>query len=80
MLSACMAGPRLAVRLRAYLPRHACACPRARRACPALAQTGRSYGERPPLVISPNLCPELDAYIDKWRAFLGPTHGLLFTQ
>ncbi|KAL4424494.1 hypothetical protein ABPG77_006803 [Micractinium sp. CCAP 211/92] len=43
-------------------------------------KTGRSYGERPPLVISPNLYPELDAYIGKWRAFLGPTHGLLFTQ
>lgn len=67
---------RLDVRLRATRL-HAS---RARRACPPLAQTGRSYGERPPLVISPHLYPELDAYIGKWRALLGPTHGLLFTQ
>lgn len=43
-------------------------------------KTGRSYGERPPLVISSHLYPELDAFVAKWRASLAPTHGLLFTQ
>ncbi|KAL4451998.1 hypothetical protein ABPG75_007660 [Micractinium tetrahymenae] len=43
-------------------------------------KTGRSYGERPPLVISPQLYPELDAFIARWRACLGPAHDLLLTQ
>ena len=47
---------------------------------PALLQTGRSYGERPPLVIADHIYPELEAWMGKWRACLEPTHNLLFTQ
>lgn len=59
---------------------HAHSQPAATRRALCAAQTGRSYGERPPLVISPHLYPELDAFVAKWRASLAPTHGLLFTQ
>jgi hypothetical protein len=42
---------------------------------------GKSYGDRPPLVIAPHIYPELDAFLTTWRAELGPpTHGLLFSQ
>ena len=43
-------------------------------------KTGRAYGERPPLLIDPAIYPELEAFMDKWRAYLEPQHGLLFTQ
>ena len=43
-------------------------------------KTGRAYGERPPLLIDPAIYPELEAFMDKWRAYLQPQHGLLFTQ
>ncbi|PSC71057.1 saccharopine dehydrogenase [Micractinium conductrix] len=43
-------------------------------------KTGRSYGERPPLVIADHIYPELEAWMGKWRACLEPTHNLLFTQ
>jgi hypothetical protein len=43
-------------------------------------KTGRSYGERPPLVIAPDIYPELEAFIGEWRAELEPSHNLLFTQ
>lgn len=46
----------------------------------APAQTGRAYGERPPLAIAPHIYPELEAYMDKWRACLEPRHNFLFTQ
>lgn len=52
-------------------------------ACPPSApslQTGRAYGERPPLVLSPHLYPELEAYMGRWRAALEPRHNLLFSQ
>ena len=42
--------------------------------------TGKAYGERPPLIIAPHIYPELEAYIGKWRAHLQPSHALLFTQ
>lgn len=55
-----------------------------RRRCPTLpplpSQTGRAYGERPPLTLSPHIYPELEAFMDKWRAALQPRHNLLFTQ
>lgn len=44
------------------------------------SQTGRAYGERPPLQISPHIYPELEAYMGTWRAALKPRHNLLFTQ
>lgn len=44
------------------------------------SQTGRAYGERPPLTLSPHIYPELEAFMDKWRAALQPRHNLLFTQ
>lgn len=47
---------------------------------PRPPQTGRAYGERPPLTLSPHIYPELEAYMDKWRAALEPKHSLLFTQ
>ncbi|EFN54907.1 hypothetical protein CHLNCDRAFT_135039 [Chlorella variabilis] len=43
-------------------------------------KTGRAYGERPPLAIAPHIYPELEAYMDKWRACLEPRHNFLFTQ
>lgn len=43
-------------------------------------QTGRAYGERPPLVLSPHIYPELEAFMGRWRAELKPAHNLLFTQ
>ncbi|PRW56953.1 saccharopine dehydrogenase isoform B [Chlorella sorokiniana] len=43
-------------------------------------KTGRAYGERPPLTLSPHIYPELEAFMDKWRAALQPRHNLLFTQ
>jgi hypothetical protein len=43
-------------------------------------KTGRSYGERPPLVLAHHLNGELEAWIDTWRAKLGPQHDFLFTR
>lgn len=43
-------------------------------------KTGRSYGERPPLVIAPHVYPELEAWMDTWRAELAPTHNFLFSR
>lgn len=58
--------------------------PAAEGAPPPLAvlprQTGRAYGERPPLVLSPHIYPELEAFMGRWRAELKPAHNLLFTQ
>jgi hypothetical protein len=43
-------------------------------------KTGRSYGERPPLVLAHHLNAELEAWIDTWRAKLSPQHDFLFTR
>ncbi|BDA51332.1 hypothetical protein COCOBI_18-2090 [Coccomyxa sp. Obi] len=43
-------------------------------------KTGRSYGERPPMVIAPHVYPELEAFLGHWRRFLQPAHGLVFSQ
>ena len=43
-------------------------------------KTGKSYGQRPPLVINPAVYPELEAFISTWRSELYPEHGYLFTQ
>ncbi|KAI8466409.1 MAG: hypothetical protein J3K34DRAFT_433844 [Monoraphidium minutum] len=43
-------------------------------------KTGRLYGQRPPLVIAPFIYPELEAFIDEYRAALSPQHEFLFTR
>ena len=43
-------------------------------------KTGRSYGERPPLIIAPRIYPELEAFMNTWRQHLQPQHNMLFTQ
>lgn len=43
-------------------------------------KTGRIYGDRAPLVISPHLYPELEAWLDHYRAELNPDHTYVFTQ
>jgi hypothetical protein len=44
-------------------------------------KTGKSYGERPPLVLNPSVYPELEAYVNTWRQELAsPGHTFLFTQ
>lgn len=43
-------------------------------------KTGKSYGERPPMVIASFIYPELEAFITTWRAELKPQHDYLFTR
>lgn len=43
-------------------------------------KTGKAYGERPPLQLSPSLYPELQAFLDTWRAELNPQHSFVFSQ
>eukprot|EP00890_Picochlorum_soloecismus_P003374 jgi/Picsp_1/4037/NSC_01548-R1_protein len=43
-------------------------------------KTGKSYGERAPLLIAESIYPELEGYISKWRSYLSPQHDFLFTQ
>jgi integrase len=44
-------------------------------------KTGKSYGERPPMVLNPTVYPELEAYVNTWRQELAsPEHQRLFTQ
>jgi len=47
---------------------------------PSDYKTGRSYGERPPLVIDPTIYPELEIFLSTWRAELDPRHNFVFTQ
>lgn len=47
---------------------------------PSDYKTGRVYGPRPALLVSPNLYPELEAFIHRWRADLSPRHDFLFSQ
>ena len=47
---------------------------------PANMSAGKAYGERPPLVIAPHVYPELQAWLDTWRAVLNPKHDYVFTQ
>ncbi|KAK9843821.1 hypothetical protein WJX81_007539 [Elliptochloris bilobata] len=42
-------------------------------------KTGRSYGERPPLVVAEGIYPWLEAFLDRWRTELKPTHAFVFT-
>ena len=43
-------------------------------------KTGKTYGDRPPLVISPELTPSIDLFIDRWRPCLEPVGGNFFSQ
>ena len=43
-------------------------------------KTGKDYGDRPPMMISPALSPILAAWADEWRAELEPRHDFFFTQ
>ena len=43
-------------------------------------KTGKQYGERPPMVLPPFLYPELNAFIEVWRAELQPQHLGLFCR
>lgn len=65
----------LSVSLPACVPTSSLAC----RLHPPPLQTGRAYGERPPLVLSPHLYPELEEFMGRWRAALHPQHDFLFT-
>jgi hypothetical protein len=44
------------------------------------AQTGKDYGERPPLMIAPALSPALHEWSERWRQELAPQHDFFFTQ
>jgi hypothetical protein len=43
-------------------------------------KTGKSYGERPPLMLSHALTPAIDTFITHWRPLLKPTSLRLFVQ
>lgn len=43
-------------------------------------KTGKNYGERPPMVISPGLYGALEEWLEVRRAHLSPTHNFLFTS
>ena len=47
---------------------------------PGHYKTGKAYGERPPMVIAPHIYPELEAFLEAWRAELNPKHDLVFCQ
>ena len=43
-------------------------------------KTGRSYGDRPPLQVSPALTESIDTFIAKWRCHFNPDGNYLFVQ
>ena len=43
-------------------------------------KTGKTYGERPPLVVSPHLGPAIDDFLTRWRPCLCPSSDRLFVQ
>lgn len=43
-------------------------------------KTGKTYGDRPPLVLSPELVPAIDDFLERWRAYLMPKLDHLFIQ
>ena len=43
-------------------------------------KTGKSYGERPPLQLAPELTSAIDEFIEKWRPALRPSTDFLFVQ
>ena len=43
-------------------------------------KTGKTYGDRPPLVLSPELVPAIDDFLERWRPCLMPKTNHLFIQ
>lgn len=43
-------------------------------------KTGKTYGDRPPLMLSKDLCPAIDDFLSRWRSHLNPETDLLFCQ
>jgi hypothetical protein len=43
-------------------------------------KTGKTYGDRPPLVITPELSPAIDDFLERWRPSLEPTGDHFFVQ
>ena len=43
-------------------------------------KTGKTYGDRPPLVLSPELVPAIDDFLEHWRCCLAPKTEHLFVQ
>jgi integrase len=43
-------------------------------------KTGKTYGDRPPLVLSPELVPAIDDFLERWRPCLMPKSNHLFIQ
>ena len=43
-------------------------------------KTGKAYGDRPPLVLAPELVPAIDDFVERWRPCLNPKTGYLFVQ
>lgn len=43
-------------------------------------KTGKTYGDRPPLVLSPELVPAIDDFLQHWRSCLAPKTEHLFVQ
>ena len=43
-------------------------------------KTGKTYGDRPPLVLAPELTTTIDDYLDRWRNCLRPRGNHFFVQ
>ena len=43
-------------------------------------KTGKTYGDRPPLLLSPELVPAIDDFLERWRPCLTPKTESLFVQ
>lgn len=43
-------------------------------------KTGKTYGDRPPLVLSPELTPAIDDFLERWRPCLKPIGNHFFVQ
>lgn len=43
-------------------------------------KTGKTYGDRPPLLLSPALVPEIDDFLERWRPCFLPKSDHLFIQ
>lgn len=43
-------------------------------------KTGKTYGDRPPLVLAPELVPAIDDFLERWRPCLTPKTNHLFVQ
>eukprot|EP00547_Thalassionema_nitzschioides_P007171 CAMPEP_0194218224 /NCGR_PEP_ID=MMETSP0156-20130528/23273_1 /TAXON_ID=33649 /ORGANISM="Thalassionema nitzschioides, Strain L26-B" /LENGTH=535 /DNA_ID=CAMNT_0038947505 /DNA_START=192 /DNA_END=1799 /DNA_ORIENTATION=+ len=43
-------------------------------------KTGKTYGDRPPLMLSKELVPSIDEFLQRWRSHLNPETDALFCQ